>query len=156
MGALTELAERIDGHLMTDPGEVRQYALAGHATLTLRSQRTGSHYTYRVDRATDDAGEPQDRWFVKVLTDGDQYTYMGVMDGDLFPRFRLTKSSRLTASSFAVRAWTYFWEHLEGGELAPCLEVRHHNHCGRCGRELTHPESIDRGIGPDCWEMMHG
>jgi hypothetical protein len=23
--------------------------------------------------------------------------------------------------------------------------------CGRCGNELTHPESIERGYGPVCW-----
>lgn len=27
-------------------------------------------------------------------------------------------------------------------------------HCGVCGRTLTHPESIDRGIGPICAEKM--
>jgi hypothetical protein len=24
--------------------------------------------------------------------------------------------------------------------------------CGDCGRELTDPASIARGVGPDCWE----
>jgi len=27
--------------------------------------------------------------------------------------------------------------------------------CGRCGAELTDPESLARGIGPDCWQTMH-
>ena len=26
--------------------------------------------------------------------------------------------------------------------------------CGKCGRTLTDPESIDRGIGPECWSRM--
>ena len=26
--------------------------------------------------------------------------------------------------------------------------------CGRCGRPLTVPSSIDRGIGPDCAALM--
>ncbi len=26
--------------------------------------------------------------------------------------------------------------------------------CANCGRPLTDPVSIDRGIGPDCWEMI--
>lgn len=25
--------------------------------------------------------------------------------------------------------------------------------CVRCNRLLTHPESIDRGVGPECWEL---
>jgi hypothetical protein len=24
--------------------------------------------------------------------------------------------------------------------------------CKRCGRGLTDPTSVDRGIGPDCWQ----
>jgi hypothetical protein len=26
--------------------------------------------------------------------------------------------------------------------------------CGRCGRKLTVPVSIERGIGPVCWSPM--
>lgn len=26
--------------------------------------------------------------------------------------------------------------------------------CGKCGRTLTDPESIERGIGPECWSRM--
>jgi hypothetical protein len=26
--------------------------------------------------------------------------------------------------------------------------------CANCGRPLTDPESIDRGIGPDCWQVI--
>jgi hypothetical protein len=26
--------------------------------------------------------------------------------------------------------------------------------CANCGRPLTDPESIDRGIGPDCWQTI--
>jgi hypothetical protein len=33
-------------------------------------------------------------------------------------------------------------------------EIRHVGKCGRCGRTLTDPDSINRGIGPDCAEMM--
>ena len=29
-------------------------------------------------------------------------------------------------------------------------------HCGICGRELTHPESVERGIGPVCWGRIGG
>ena len=27
-------------------------------------------------------------------------------------------------------------------------------HCGCCGRELTDPESVERGIGPICWKKL--
>jgi len=31
------------------------------------------------------------------------------------------------------------------------LAARLWGHCCRCGRELTDPVSLERGIGPDCW-----
>jgi hypothetical protein len=38
--------------------------------------------------------------------------------------------------------------------LPPDAEVMHEGRCACCGRPLTVPESIERGIGPDCWEKM--
>lgn len=28
--------------------------------------------------------------------------------------------------------------------------------CSECGRGLTDPLSVSRGIGPDCWSQLHG
>jgi hypothetical protein len=39
------------------------------------------------------------------------------------------------------------------GVLGRLLEVWHEGRCGRCGRALTVPESVERGIGPECWEL---
>jgi hypothetical protein len=38
-----------------------------------------------------------------------------------------------------------------GEATAPGLEVVSSDHCGKCGRELKQPESIARGIGPECF-----
>ena len=32
------------------------------------------------------------------------------------------------------------------------IEVR----CRRCGRVLTNPKSVSRGVGPVCWKHIHG
>jgi hypothetical protein len=29
------------------------------------------------------------------------------------------------------------------------------NHCRHCGRPLTDPTSIERGVGSDCWQKGH-
>jgi hypothetical protein len=34
------------------------------------------------------------------------------------------------------------------------VEFWHEGYCGRCGRELTVPESIERGLGPQCARRM--
>ena len=34
--------------------------------------------------------------------------------------------------------------------LPKTVEVWHEGICGRCGRKLTVPESVERGLGPEC------
>jgi hypothetical protein len=37
------------------------------------------------------------------------------------------------------------------------VELGHHEgKCGRCGRLLTVPSSIESGIGPECSKIMRG
>jgi hypothetical protein len=128
--------------------------LAGNATITLQSLKTLVHYTYRVRQATDrQTQEPvKDLYFVNLLTDGNadegEFTYLGILsDG----AFSLTAKSKLQASSGPVAAFRYYWGL---PELSEHLAVRHEGKCGRCGRTLTVPESIDAGIGPDCASKM--
>jgi Family of unknown function (DUF6011) len=139
------------GRTIDNPIDARRFALAGRATLTLKSLVTEKHYTFRVNKAK--KGEV---WFVQVLTDGDQYVYMGILRGD-GPSFMLTKKSKFTEEAPAYKAFKFFADHLIGAKHLPDkLEVRHEGACGRCARPLTHPLSIDRGIGPECWAAMGG
>jgi len=55
------------------------------------------------------------------------------------------------ADSFKALAWA--WKAAHRGDLGE-VEPMHVGECGRCGRELTKPESIERGIGPVCWEKL--
>lgn len=137
--------------------DIKTFTLAGHAKITLESLRTGKWYTYQVNQAKDrETGELQPRWFVALLSgpnnDGD-YTYLGMLDSN---GFRLTQASKLKADSLPVRGFQFFWRHIEADKMPAEMEVRHSGHCGRCGRTLTTPESITRGIGPDCWSQMGG
>lgn len=82
------------------------------------------------------------------------FLYMGTIFSD---GFKSTKRSRVTptAPSFAAFAW-FLARMPRGGELAASdvIEVWHEGKCGRCGRKLTVPESLERGIGPDCAGML--
>jgi hypothetical protein len=123
------------------------YALAGNATLTLSSLKTGARYTYRVRQPRE--GNQSIR-FLSLLTGSDNensYSYLGlVRDGQVV----LTAKSKMAPDSKPVAAFRYFLQHAMAGAIAPSLEVRHEGKCGRCGRKLTVPESIDAGIGPEC------
>lgn len=143
--------------IMTSAEDIRRFLLAGLATITLKSLASGNHYTYRVMKAESrgvPAFDDAEKWFVSVLTDGDTYVYVGMIDPVRAPNLRLTKASKFSEDAGCVKAFRYFYAYLCAGRVAPKLEVRHEGHCGRCGRELTHPDSIDRGIGPDCWATM--
>lgn len=142
----------------TSATECAAYAMAGNATLTLSSLKTGARYTYRVKRAD---AKPGDRypapWFVGLLTGPDNeqdYAYLGMVGTN---GFRLTGKSKHALNSPTVLAFIYFYEKVvRAGTLPDSLEVRHCGTCGRCGRTLTVPASIDRGIGPECAGMLGG
>ena len=132
---------------------LKQFALAGNATLTVRSLKTGAHFTYNIRQAEKTEANPNPAWFVRVLGDGDRWVYLGMLREPTAPLL-LTKASKANADSPSVRAFTFTWAHLQTGRLPEQLEVRHDGHCGRCSRTLTNPDSLDLGIGPDCAEKM--
>ena len=97
--------------------------------------------------------------FVSVLTGSDNlndYTYLGIIKHSINgPAFFRTAKSRISEDAPSFQAFVFFWRWvIIAGELPASLEVRHEGACGRCGRALTVPESIDLGIGPDCAEKM--
>lgn len=137
-----------------DPATILTFMLAGNATLTLRSVATMTRYTYRVRRAGgDDPGRP---WFVSVLYGPDNtsdYVYVGIIRPGTATRggvYELGRKSRLTEDDPRHRAFDWFFRHVQRIQLPPNCEVWHEGHCGRCGRPLTVPESIARGLGPEC------
>lgn len=135
------------------------FILAGNATFTVRSQKTGVRYTYKVTRAdcsrcgrTDCQCWAHPTYFVALLTGPDNtgdYTYLGMLrDGG----FRLTRGSKMKADSKPVLAFGWVWAALAAGCYPAQVEIWHEGKCGRCGRPLTVPESIANGIGPVCAE----
>jgi hypothetical protein len=138
----------------TSAPDAKRFVTAGNAVFTLSSRKTGARYTYKVQAPKDDMTDG--RRFVKLLTgpdNMDDYTYLGMIDRS--GEFRLTRASKLTLEAASVRAVKYFCDIVLVGEKIPdALEVRHEGRCGRCNRRLTVPESIDRGIGPECAGMM--
>jgi Family of unknown function (DUF6011) len=145
-------------HRFTSIEDAKRFALAGNAIITLQSLRSGTHFTFKItqpgfEKQAERGYQPQAIWFVKLLTSGSadegDFTYLGMISSD--KQFRLTKASRANDDSPSVKALRFF---LALKQLHPELAVRHENHCGRCGRTLTHPESIDLGIGPDCAMIM--
>jgi hypothetical protein len=87
---------------------------------------------WRVDRPTE--GPWAGRVFVKRVIGG-----------------RADQSVRRIEARSALEAIAEF-----GPVAAGARYGRELGQCGRCNRHLTDEVSRQRGIGPDCWEMIHG
>lgn len=136
----------------------RNYILGGDATVTIVSKRSGDRFTYNIKRARarDGQDEASLPFFVSVLTgpnNREDYEFLGTIFAD--GRYRRSAKSKVSASAPSAVAWAWTWEHLEGA-LADRVEVWHEGRCSRCGRPLTDPESIERGLGPICAERAMG
>ena len=126
-----------------------QFILAGRARLTIVSARTGARFTYRVVQPTETSPH-----FVKVLTGSDNetaYTFLGtIFEGKTYRHS--SRKSPISPEAPSALAWGWLWEMLMNGKLPASCEVWHEGRCGKCGRALTVPESIESGIGPVCAE----
>jgi hypothetical protein len=143
-------------HVM-ETATAKDFVLAGNATFTLLSVATGVRYTYKVKLAkpSEEYKNSAPMYFVSLLTGPDNtssYTYMGKVQRG---QFALTRGSKMTGESLPVKAFQWSFEKLMAGGLDPAkVQVFHMNQCGRCGRDLTTPESVERGIGPECASKM--
>lgn len=153
-------------HPLTNPNALT-FILAGNAIFTLRSVVTDKTLTFRVRRAKDDsssfwrslttcesavrAGTFAGCYFVDLLTGPDNtndYTYIGVINRQGAYR---PNTQRINTNAYAVFDW--FYTRLRDGKPTPNCECFHEGRCGKCGRVLTVPESIESGLGPICKEL---
>lgn len=118
-------------------------------TLSMGDER----YTYKV-------GYKEQGWngkpiyFVKVLTGQDNssdYTYLGYLQ-DNGKTWKHDKKQRIGYEAPSSKFWRALLRRVfvQQLELPNTVEFRHEGRCGRCGRPLTVPESIDTGFGLDC------
>ena len=129
-----------------NPSAAQAFIYAGNARVTLASAQTGARYTYRI-KASDDGRVH----FVALLNgpdNGASYGYIGyVRNGKFIHGGHKAKASEAAKS---VVAFGWASSHIHRGKLPPELEVWHEGRCGRCGRTLTVPTSIETGLGPTC------
>lgn len=128
---------------------ILSYVFAGRATVTLVSEKTQAHFTYRVQAAQDKQDPERTIYFVHYLAGPDNqnsYAYLGMVPTANSPKLVLTKKSGAGPEATVTRAFQFMLAHPD----AATLRVLHSGRCGRCGRALTTPESITTGLGPIC------
>jgi uncharacterized protein DUF6011 len=129
--------------------DARRFILAGNATFTVVSAKTGTRFTYRIRAKEIEGGRTLH--FVSVLTGADNesdYTFLGtVFEGKTFKH---SPRSHIGIDAPSARAFKWSFERIMGDGLGTDASVHHEGKCGRCGRKLTVPESIELGLGPEC------
>lgn len=136
-------------HPITAPDQALTFMLAGKATFTVKSEVTGEHLTFQVRNWK--KAKHGTLHFVSVRTGNDYASIGAIRDRN---SFSLGKRADLPFDDKRVRGFRYIFEHLQAKRLPPKCEVWHEGQCGRCNRPLTDPESIARGIGPECIKKM--
>lgn len=127
------------------------FLLGGNATFTMRSEKTGTRFTYKITAPKNSDKDTSTTFWVKVLTgynNETDYTYIGFMRHKQ-GRWSFTAKEQTEAQSTIAFTW-YFNNYIAAGLEHPKVEVWHEGKCCRCGRKLTVPESIESGIGPEC------
>jgi hypothetical protein len=145
--------------------KVLGFMFAGNATFTIRSRKSGTRYTYKVRKADKLPNCPWlTTWFVNLLCGPDNsndFAYLGTIKLDDRQKnvpladarhYSHGKASRVNATAPSAQAFMWLYRNLQTGVLPDSVEVWHEGRCGRCGRKLTVPESVSRGIGPECAE----
>lgn len=128
------------------PQQVKAFVFAGNATFTIESLRTCKHYTFRVRKHS----HKNYIYWVEMLTAPDTFTYAGMISNGAYACTH--KSANKGANVHRVLHW--FFHRLTRELLHEKLVFRHKGTCGRCGRALTTPESIDTGLGPVCADKL--
>ena len=130
-----------------------QFILAGNALFTVENVATGNRFTFKVRQPDDD--KPH---FVSVLTGPDNehdYAFLGtVFDA---ARYHHGRRSRVAEDAPSAKAFEWLFRQLSTGHsLPPQVRLCHCGKCGRCGKTLTVPESVESGFGPECSKAIKG
>lgn len=129
----------------------KPFITSGKAIFTIENTETGGRFTFKVKQSNN--GKV---FYVSVLAGPDNmsnYTYIGTIMPD--GTFRMTRKSQVAPDSPSFKAFSWLNKlRLNGKDLPENALFWHEGRCGRCGRRLTVPESIETGYGPECASKM--
>ena len=136
----------------------KNFFFGGNATFTVESLKSGEHKTFKIRQGKPNPRFPVPAYFVSLLTGSDNensFSYIGMVNPET-GALRLTGASKRNEGSADVVVFKWVMSHLFTDGIYPNAKVHHEGKCGCCGRKLTVPESIERGIGPECWSKLGG
>jgi len=136
--------------MVSAPTEARAFMLAGKAVFTAKSLNTGAHMTFKV-KAAKKPGTVTHFVYVRDGSPGDsKFPYLGTLNAEGVFRVGHPDRTPFNDSSRQAIVFKFLAEGLRRDMISENVEIWHEGRCGRCGRALTHPDSIASGIGPEC------
>ena len=133
---------------------IDKFILSGKPVFTIRSTKIDKRFTYKIRRDKNN----KDRFFAMVMFGSDNekdYRFLGWFYRDNWTLKHSGKSCD-TDKSERFQMLKYFLQFICDNHIPETCEFFPSGNCGRCGRLLTTPESIERGIGPECWAKETG
>ncbi len=133
------------------PGQLQNdsaldFILAGNSTVTFLNTQSQNRFTFKVTKPKD-----KDLHYVSVLTGADTFTFLGSIYNN---NFKSSKKSTIVESAQSFQVFNFVFNKLKAKNLPNVIEIYHEGNCGRCGRQLTVPESIVSGFGPECLKKI--
>lgn len=143
------------GQLLNREAIVR-FIEAGNATFTIVSKKSGTRFTYNLSRPKANGNAPRPIW-VGVLNGQDNnsdFAFAGtVWLAAHGYSFRQSAKAVVKPSAPSLQLFLWLVTALNQGRdesITKQAEFWHEGKCGRCGRKLTVPASINSGFGPEC------
>lgn len=136
--------------------EVMSYVFGGRAIITIVSNKTQTHFTYKFvasKNGKNSAGNDVGNFVVYTLV-GKKYLPFGkvVWYGKKF----IYIPGYVPKSWVRYKAFMWVWRHIINKVFPKGVYIWREDKCCVCGKRLTHPESIVKGIGPECIKTYSG
>lgn len=128
---------------------------AGRLTATMQSKRSGDHITVTLNACA----KLQNKWQHVPFAEATHVFIAQGPGGWGAPKVGTyyPKTGKLYFNrGFDTPAWQFAVKHtliaaMSGEQNTDLFTIQESNLCGKCGKELTDPVSIARGIGPTCY-----
>lgn len=133
-------------NVFTDIDSLKEFMTAGKAKVTVKSLKSGKHFTYKISRLKE-----SELFYVSRLGSEKNYYYLGTIFPDI--GFRATRKTPRIVQNHddAYIGFEWLWNNwIRQDRFPPNVEIQHEGRCAMCGIELTDPVSIKEGYGPEC------
>lgn len=142
----------MEQHLIKSTEAIEKFIFGGKALFTVKNEKTQNRFTYKIKASKDGKVFFISTFFGCDNESSKNYKFIGT----IFDRtkFVIGKKCKVNPEHLSIKGFDWFFRNLRAHTLPTDCGVYHSCKCGRCGRTLTVPESIESGFGPECINLI--